>query len=261
MKRQKLPTLILGLCLSFLLALPALAELDDEGNDMSLAEEDFYLGEGVVTDNGDDEIEFGNFDPETSATTSGSCTPIRSIYNYDQNFGWRWSTGGTAWFDCSGDIPQGARLMFVGVEAYDNGGGATWLFVHEFDFLSSGFTTLASAQTSGASTARRYLTTSIFNRTVNLLTNSYSARVRVDGGSLFQFRSVFFVYVRQLSPKPGFATFGDVPLAHPYHRAIQALYASRITVGCGGGNFCPERNLTRGEMAVFLAKALGLHWW
>jgi hypothetical protein len=30
--------------------------------------------------------------------------------------------------------------------------------------------------------------------------------------------------------------------------------------GCGGGNFCPDAAVTRGQMAVFLAKALGLHW-
>jgi hypothetical protein len=262
MKQQKLLTLILGLCLSLLLALPALAQVDDEGNDISLAEENFNADEGVfATDNGEDQPEFGNFDREVSSTASGSCTPIRSIYSYDQNFAWRWSTGGTEWFDCSGHIPQGAKLIFVGVEAYDIGGSNVALFADELDFLSSSYTTLASAETSGANTSRRYLVTSSFNRTINNLLNSYQARVRVGGGSLYQFRTVYFVYIRQLSPKPGFATFGDVPTSHPFHRAIEALYASRITVGCGGGNYCPNDFVTRGQMAVFLAKGLGLHWW
>jgi hypothetical protein len=35
--------------------------------------------------------------------------------------------------------------------------------------------------------------------------------------------------------------------------------ASGIPVGCGGGNFCPDSAITRGQMAVFLSKALGLH--
>ena len=30
--------------------------------------------------------------------------------------------------------------------------------------------------------------------------------------------------------------------------------------GCGSGNFCPDSPLTRRQMAVFLSKALGLHW-
>jgi hypothetical protein len=34
---------------------------------------------------------------------------------------------------------------------------------------------------------------------------------------------------------------------------------SGITAGCGGGNYCLDAALTRGQMAVFLSKALGLH--
>jgi len=40
----------------------------------------------------------------------------------------------------------------------------------------------------------------------------------------------------------------------------EALYAAGITGGCGNFNYCPDAPLTRGQMAVFLAKALGLHW-
>jgi hypothetical protein len=49
-----------------------------------------------------------------------------------------------------------------------------------------------------------------------------------------------------------------VPTSHPYFQFIQALAASGITGGCGGGNYCPDNPVTRGQMAVFLAKALGL---
>jgi hypothetical protein len=38
------------------------------------------------------------------------------------------------------------------------------------------------------------------------------------------------------------------------------LAASGVTVGCGGGNYCPDAPLTRRKMAVCLAKALGLQW-
>jgi hypothetical protein len=54
--------------------------------------------------------------------------------------------------------------------------------------------------------------------------------------------------------------FGDVPVTHPFRRFIEALARSGITGGCGGGNYCPEASLTRGQMAAFLSKALGLHW-
>jgi len=39
---------------------------------------------------------------------------------------------------------------------------------------------------------------------------------------------------------------------------INALAASAITKGCGADSFCPDRRVTRGEMAAFLDRALGL---
>ena len=69
------------------------------------------------------------------------------------------------------------------------------------------------------------------------------------------------VYYRlQVSPAPLTATFSDVPTTNLYFRAIEALAASGITSGCGGGNFCPDQPVSRGELAKFLANALGLHW-
>jgi hypothetical protein len=65
-------------------------------------------------------------------------------------------------------------------------------------------------------------------------------------------------YTLQVSPDPTSATFADVPVGHPFHQFVEALASSGITAGCGGGNYCPDSPLTRGQMAVFLAKALGL---
>jgi len=65
---------------------------------------------------------------------------------------------------------------------------------------------------------------------------------------------------RQVSPAPAAATFADVPTDHPYFQFVEALAKSEITGGCGDGNYCPDAPLTRGQMAVFLAKALGLQW-
>ena len=66
-------------------------------------------------------------------------------------------------------------------------------------------------------------------------------------------------YVLQVSPQE-IAHFADVPPSNPQFQFIEALYASGVTAGCGSGNFCPNASLTRGQMAVFLAKALGLQW-
>ena len=65
---------------------------------------------------------------------------------------------------------------------------------------------------------------------------------------------------RVVSPAPFPATFNDVSPRHAFYQYIEALAASGITVGCGSGNYCPDSAVTRGQMAVFLAKALGLHW-
>jgi beta-N-acetylhexosaminidase len=75
-----------------------------------------------------------------------------------------------------------------------------------------------------------------------------------------RFRGIRLFWQRQVSPAPQTATFNDVPTTHPFHRFIEALYASGITGGCGNGNFCPDEPVTRGQMAVFLSGALGLHW-
>ena len=64
---------------------------------------------------------------------------------------------------------------------------------------------------------------------------------------------------RRVSPATS-QDFNDVPGDHPFFEYVEALYASGITGGCGNGNYCPDAQLTRGQMAVFLAKALGLHW-
>ena len=40
---------------------------------------------------------------------------------------------------------------------------------------------------------------------------------------------------------------------------LAALLAVVVLAGCGGGDFCPDNPVTRAQMAVFLAKALGLH--
>jgi hypothetical protein len=66
-------------------------------------------------------------------------------------------------------------------------------------------------------------------------------------------------YTLQVSDAPGVATFADVPASHPFFRFVEALAASGITSGCGGGNYCPDAPLTRGQMAVFLSLGLGLH--
>jgi S-layer homology domain len=81
-----------------------------------------------------------------------------------------------------------------------------------------------------------------------------------DDGVHTRFGGVGVFWRRQVSPPPAAASFADVPTTNGFFQFVEALAASGITAGCGGGNFCPDSPLTRGQMAVFLSKALGLHW-
>jgi hypothetical protein len=63
-----------------------------------------------------------------------------------------------------------------------------------------------------------------------------------------------------VSPAPGTATFNDVPTTDPAFKFIEALFNAGITSGCQTSPplYCPDKQVTRREMAVFLAVALGL---
>jgi len=89
---------------------------------------------------------------------------------------------------------------------------------------------------------------------------SYFVRAHLPPGLFVTIRGVGIHWQRQVSAAPGTASFNDVGTGHWAFRHIEALNASGITSGCGGGSYCPGANVTRAEMAVFLAKALGLHY-
>jgi hypothetical protein len=104
-----------------------------------------------------------------------------------------------------------------------------------------------------------------FSPIANVLVGSgrtYQVRVNLNpvAGTGAYFQAVRIYYALRVSPPPGAATFADVPVGSPLHQFVEALFAAGITGGCGGGNYCPNAPITRGQMAVFLAVALGLHW-
>ena len=50
--------------------------------------------------------------------------------------------------------------------------------------------------------------------------------------------------------------FSDVDPADPTCKAIHFIRAENVAAGCGGGAFCVARNVTRAEMALFVARAI-----
>ena len=60
------------------------------------------------------------------------------------------------------------------------------------------------------------------------------------------------------APPACVGAFADVPCPSAFADWIEQLAAEQITGGCGGGNYCPASNSTRGQMAVFITKTFNL---
>jgi len=91
--------------------------------------------------------------------------------------------------------------------------------------------------------------------------NVYTVRIFLTAtDTTIQFASLRVGYHLQVSA-PGAQVFDDVPPTHLFFQFIQALAAAGITGGCSASPplYCPDGLLTRGQMAVFLSRALGLH--
>lgn len=95
---------------------------------------------------------------------------------------------------------------------------------------------------------------------------TYSTLFRLDGqesascseGDSLRIVGAGARWIRQISSAPDTASFDDVPTSHLFFQHIEALVAAGVTAGCDEDSFCPDGPLTRGQMAVFLATALGL---
>ena len=212
-------------------------------------------------------------------------TPFSSDYPYASPIGAggsRWITGG-----CGGmcffaplQLPAGALLVYLELDFIDNDGffgnvlgsledcdnaGQNCTYhpsagAGPADCLNSGYICSGNAFAGGGGYVSADLTPD------NITVNNYQRTYILGGGNngtndgTTQFAGMIVGYVLQVSPDSGATTFNDVPPGSPLHRYVEALFASGITAGCGNGNFCPDNPVTRGQMAVFLAKALGLQW-
>jgi hypothetical protein len=173
-----------------------------------------------------------------------------------------YSTGGTGIFVAGLHLPEGAAVSVIELAACDSSTTAdvTTQFTAALKtappVIVAGF-----ASTSGSAGCQVVSSAPFTPWTVNNDTTYYTVRVTFGANdSSLILNSVRVGYKLQVSPDSATATFADVPVGHPFHRFVEALYASGITGGCGGGNYCPDAPVTRGQMAVFLAGALGLHW-
>ena len=171
-------------------------------------------------------------------------------------------TGGVGWFVLVPHLPNGASITSIAMESCDDSasGNHLHLLLGDCDETAGpcGLLFLKGEVDSVSNGCH------IASAAVAYAPDNYNHRPTLE--VLFDnpdpnlsFRGAFLTYVLQVSPAPATATFNDVPTSHPFFQFIEALAASGITGGCGNGNYCPDSPVTRGQMAVFLSKALGLN--
>jgi len=212
--------------------------------------------------------ESGTADLSVKTVSAVAFTPVASSTGWAETFASRHATtAGVHVFTADLDLPSGAVIESLELEGCD--ATATGRIDFTVQRLASpvvGIFTLASGST-GATNAEVPGCTYFFAgastpATIDNFSGTYRLRVVLTTPAdlpSVRFRGVRVFYRLQVSPAPATATFTDVPTTHPLFRFVEAISRSGITAGCGGGQFCPNQPLTRGQMAVFLSVALGLH--
>ena len=197
-------------------------------------------------------LTINSFEFETLDTTT--------VYAGDGTNG-RYVTAGLPCFEAPVVLPSGAIIDHTDLEACDSsatGNVSSILFICS---LGSCSTNYSVASTGAAGCARTAAAPPATLTTVENNNSTYTLQI-CNGvlGVANAFKGVRIFYRLQVSPAPATATFPlDVPTSHPFFRFVEAMAASGLTGGCGTDSFCPDQPVTRGQLSVFLASALGLH--
>ncbi len=182
----------------------------------------------------------------------------------DDGSGYQWMSGSVA-FWTNFMLPAGAVIDYIGLDYCNtNPSAANAELYLEDRNADHGFTYVGKIPAAYRGSSCGYGFNGVpFNYQVsqnsgrNLMLGFFQGGTN-DGSVKFAGAEVWFK--RQVSPGPATATFADVPTTSPFFKYVEALVSAGIVAGCGGGNYCPGNPVTRGQMAVYLAMALGLHW-
>ncbi len=173
-------------------------------------------------------------------------------------------------------LPSGAKVVYLELDYYDaTPDGFVGASLISCDYLGQNCISHPSAGAgpadclnpgwlcSGTAAVDDYSLVTADLTADNVTVDNYSGSLRlraITNGSAGQIAGVIVGFVLQVSAAPGSPSFNDVPTNHPFFQFIEALKASGITGGCQASPplYCPDAPLTRGQMAVFLSKALGL---
>ena len=264
-QRKPLFWTVVVLCSVALIGLgisPSLAQNFDELLE-ALPEVDTKLGTGIDPEEVYDMELDGQFGGRAQITwvPASLFVPYDSTTTYMRNAqGDLYHIGGPGRFIAPIRLPSGALLGLAGLFGYD-----TSSYNVDFQIVRRRFN--ASSQTLGdcdkdsTGASGTFQLGCVPNTIIANAIFTYDIIVDLDTADSSQrFWGVALIWARQVRtglPNP-FDDIGGLPAR--FQNAIKALAASGITQGCDANSYCPSNNVTRGQMAVFLAEALGLHW-
>ncbi len=201
-------------------------------------------------------------------------TPLKSSFSYQDRYYDEGQTSfrryatfvcGTCGFIASPHLPSGALLSYVELDSCDFSAGDVTLDLYDCDYggyCGSGPVKTLSSADNVTPNACSYVAADIsaLGLTVNNYGRQLSIRINnLSGDGTTSFSGAVLGYRLQVAPSPAMPTFTDVPTSDFGFQFIEALNLWGITGGCGGGAYCPDSPVTRRQMAIFIAKALGLY--
>ena len=246
---------VLPLMMVFLIAIPAMAQ--PTGTPPAA---------GPTTDSRGDPM-YGVTTYITQTLSAFEFTPLSSTnsYSYALGTGTRYGTtpGGTFWLAPLHGIPAGAIISGIELMGCDTNASLSMTAGLYSNVIHSGVLTETGHGSVVSGSGCGYFG-GLSNITPTVVVDNYNRTYYVQisqptSDSSTRFASVRIYYRLAVSTAPGVATFTDVPTTHPFFRFVEAMVSSGLTGGCGNGNFCPDTPVTRGQLAVFLSTALGLH--
>jgi S-layer homology domain len=204
--------------------------------------------------------EYGTGSFSVSSMWAGGMTVAynpATIFSKNNGSGYYYMTSNGDDLVGSFSVPSGVTLEYIGLENCDTVGGHYSMYLFDGDTLVSNFTTSAKGGCGWEYGPGGFNYNFDANQyhSLNVYINQNGPTDGSDG-----VRGMNIWWVRRVSPAPGSPSFGDVSTGDSGYQYIQALVAAGVTGGCGSGNYCPDGTLTRRQMAVFVAKALGLFW-
>jgi S-layer homology domain len=158
------------------------------------------------------------------------------------------------------DIPAGANIDYIGINNLND--GTPGVITATLRIRTGGFLiTIGQVSNTPHATWVTDLNPDPLNTHLAGLENAVLILdVEIASSPNLQFFGWVGVWWKRLVSSSPDVDFTDVPADHPFHDYVEALYKAGITAGYADGRFGVDDPITRGQMAVFLSIALGLHW-